>query len=142
MADDDAFESAIRLLRHRDRAATDLDRRLAERGFDDEDRAAALATLTRTGVLDDRRFAENRARSLAARGAGDRFIRHDLAAAGVGTDVIDAALSELQSELERASCLVERRGASSKTARYLSAKGFSEDVVRAAVAQAADEALG
>jgi hypothetical protein len=38
--------------------------------------------------------------------------------------------------------VVERRGASAKTARYLAAKGFSDDVIHAVVALARDEALG
>lgn len=142
MTADDAFESAVRLLRHRDRPTADLDRRLAERGFDHDDRSTAIAALTRTGVVDDVRFAANRARTLASRGAGDRFIRHDLAAAGLETDSIEDALAELEPEAERAARIVERRGGSSKTARYLVGKGFSDNVVRAAVAQADDETLG
>lgn len=143
MADDDAFESAVRLLRHRDRPAADLDRRLAERGFADIERSAAIATLTRTGVLDDVRFAANRARALAARGAGDTLIRHDLAGSGVESCAVEDALRDLEPELERASRVVERRGGpSAKTARYLVAKGFSEDVVRCVVAGTDREALG
>lgn len=137
-----AFESATRLLRHRDFAAADLDRRLADRGFDEADRATAIATLTRTGVLDDCRFATDRARSLAARGAGDRFIEHDLAGAGIARELIEAAVGGLEPESERARMVVARRGASPKTARYLVGKGYSEDVVRTAVAHSDDERLG
>jgi SOS response regulatory protein OraA/RecX len=142
VAAEDAFESAARLLRHRDRAVADLDRRLAERGFGDEDRAAAIATLTRTGVVDDGRFAANRARALASRGAGDRLIRHDLEAAGVDAEAIAAALSEVEPESERVAGIVERRGMGPNTARYLAGKGFSEDAIRAAVARAAKDGLG
>jgi SOS response regulatory protein OraA/RecX len=48
----------------------------------------------------------------------------------------------LDSEAERAGRIIERRGASPKTARYLAGKGFSEDVVHAVVAHARDERLG
>ena len=139
---DAAFESAARLLRHRDLASAELDRRLADRGFDEVERAKAIATLTRTGVLDDGRFATDRARTLAARGAGDEFIHHDLATAGIERELIESAVDDLDSELERARRVVARRGASSKTARYLAAKGYSEDAVRAAVARVEDERLG
>lgn len=142
MSEDAAFETAARLLRHRDRATADLDRRLAERGFDSDERAAALATLVRTGVLDDERFALERARSLAARGAGDALIRHDLATAGVEREHVQAALDELEPESERARRIVERRAGGPRTARYLAGKGFSEDVVRAAVAHANDDGIG
>jgi SOS response regulatory protein OraA/RecX len=107
-----------------------------------DDRRRALETLERTGVVDDRRFAQSRASSLAERGAGDALIRHDLAQAGVDAEVIDHALDAIESEHDRARRIVARRGASAKTARYLVGKGFAEEVVRAAVAQDAEEPLG
>lgn len=142
MSADEAFEAAARLLRHRDRASADLDRRLAERGFADAERAVAIATLTRTGVLDDARFATERARSLAARGAGDRLIRHDLEAAGLGRELVESALDELEPEAERARRIADKRTHSARTVRYLVGKGFSEDAVRVAVARADDEGIG
>ena len=142
MAADEAFESATRLLRHRDRATADLDRRLAASGFAEPERADAIETLTRTGVLDDARFASGRAQALAGRGAGDRLIRHDLAFGGVSRELIDEVVGELEPESERARRIVEKRGASPKTARYLAGKGFSDGAVRAAIAHAEEEALG
>jgi regulatory protein len=130
------------LLRHRDRSATQVDRELAARGVEEEAREEALATLSRTGVVDDARFADARARSLAGRGAGDTLIRHDLAAAGVARDVVEDAIGGLEPESERGRQIVMRRGASAKTARYLAGKGFSEDVVHAVVARAGEQALG
>ena len=62
--------------------------------------------------------------------------------AGVDPDIADAAIGSLESEALRAERIVARRGASAKTARYLAGKGFSEDVVYAAVAHARDEPLG
>jgi regulatory protein len=141
-ASSEAVESAVRALRHRDRTSAQLHRHLAERGFDEAERDEAVAMLVRTGVLDDVRYAENRAAALADRGAGDAYIRHDLAGAGLGGDEIGGALAGLQPEVERAERIVERRGASPKTARYLAGKGFSEDVVRGVVARAAGQALG
>jgi regulatory protein len=52
-----------------------------------------------TGLLDDRRFAEARARTLNARGVPLRAIRMRLRAKGVDTDDIDAALAVLKEEL-------------------------------------------
>jgi SOS response regulatory protein OraA/RecX len=129
-------------LRHRDRSVAQIDHALDERGIEPDTREAALEVLRRTGLLDDARFAEHRAAVLADRGAGDAFIRHDLDVAGIGDDVVEHALGTLQGEHERASRLVERRGASPKTARYLAGKGFSNDVVHAVIARAADESLG
>lgn len=139
---DAAIESALRALRHRDRTGRQLDRHLAECGFAEAERDAALAALARTGLLDDVRYAENRACTLARRGGGDALIRHDLAGAGVGPGEIEAALAALDPQLERAERIVGQRGASAKTARYLAGKGFAGDVIRDVIARAAGEALG
>jgi regulatory protein len=138
----DALESALRALGHRDRSAREIERRLTERGFAPEEREQALEALRRTGVVDDERFARNRAESLAARGAGDELIRHDLVRAGIERDVVDEAVALLEPEARRASRIVERRGAGPKTARYLASKGFSRDVVAAAVASDEGRELG
>jgi SOS response regulatory protein OraA/RecX len=139
---DDAVQAALRLLRHRDRSVAQVDRELQARGFEDDARAEALATLGRTGIVDDTRFAELRATTLAERGAGNALIAHDLTGAGIAPDAVDGAIAALESEQERARRAVQRRGATPKTARYLAGKGFSEDVVREVVARAGDEALG
>ena len=77
-------------------------------------RGEALTTLARIGLVDDRRFAERRADTLAARCAGDALIRHDLDGAGVGADVARDVLEALAPERERAQAIVERRGAMPK----------------------------
>jgi regulatory protein len=92
--------------------------------------------------VDDRRYAESRANALAGRGAGNERIRHELTFAGVDGVVAEAVIEGLPSELERARRIVARRGATPKTARHLAGKGFSDDVVHAAVALPHDEPLG
>jgi SOS response regulatory protein OraA/RecX len=92
--------------------------------------------------VDDRRYAESRALTLAERGAGNERIRYELAFAGIDDEVAEDVIGLLDSEAERAGRIIERRGASPKTARYLAGKGFSEDVVHAVVAHARDETLG
>ena len=139
---EEAVEAALRALHHRDRSAGEIDRKLELRGVPEDERRSALETLIRTGLVDDRRFAETRAANLAARGAGDAFIRHDLARAGVAGEVIDGAIGALEGERERAEAIVARRGGGAKTARYLAGKGFSDDVVHAVVARGDDEPLG
>jgi len=137
-----AVDVALRALRHRDLSARELDERLQAKGFEESDRDDALATLERTGLLDDRRFAENRARSLAARGAGDAAIRHALATAGVASELLEDVFETIEPEAERARSIAARRGASPKTARYLSGKGFSEEVVAGVVAGRSADELG
>jgi regulatory protein len=139
---EDALEQALRTLRLRERSAAEVDRQLATRGVEEPDRRQALETLARTGLVDDRRYAELRASSLAERGAGDQLVRYELERAGVATDLVDEAIATLPRELERAAGIVARRGASARTARHLAGKGFAEDVIRAVIALSQDEPLG
>ncbi|HUG64356.1 MAG TPA: RecX family transcriptional regulator [Gaiellaceae bacterium] len=142
MSYDAALESALRALSHRDRSSAQLEQYLADRGFGEEERRAALEALARTAVVDDERYADNRACALGGRGAGDASIRQDLSTAGVTDEEIEHALAGLEPERQRAERIVARRGSSAKTARYLTGKGFSEDVVRSVVAQGVGETLG
>lgn len=138
----EALESALRALRHRDRSAAELRDWLTRRELPEAACDEALETLARTGLLDDTRFAENRARSLAERGAGDALIRYQLEHAGVEREAIELALAGIEPETRRAAAVVRRRGAGTKTSRYLRSKGFSEEALAGAVATEPDEALG
>jgi regulatory protein len=138
----DAVQAGLAVLRYRDLTESELERKLADRGFSEDERQDAVATLRRTGLLDERRFAESRARSLASRGAGERLIRYELEHAGVPGDLVEDAIGALEQESTRAAAIVRRRGASAKTARYLIAKGFSAEVASEAVASERDEELG
>jgi SOS response regulatory protein OraA/RecX len=138
----DAHEAALRALRHRDLSVRELDERLRERGFSESERDEAIDTLVRTGLVDDVRYAESRARQLAGRGAGDALIRHTLARAGVEATVASDALLTLPPEAERARSVLERRGPGPRTARYLLGKGFSEEVVSGVFAPDGADELG
>jgi regulatory protein len=127
--EEDALECAMRALHHRDRSVRELDQRLRLKGFSEPECEQTIATLLRTGLLDDQRFAEARAMSLAERGAGDALIRHALEVAGVSSELVDDALQAVPPEGERARLVVSRRGSGPRTTRYLAAKGFSEEVV-------------
>jgi regulatory protein len=95
----------------------------------------AVEELLRTGLLDDDRYARERARVLAERGKGDAAIRFELDGAGVEAAAAEDAIASLEPERERAARLAARRGASPATARLLAGRGFDEDVVAAVVAE-------
>jgi regulatory protein len=59
---------------------------------------AVLDRIAALGLLDDARFAEGRARSLAARGRSGSAIRERLRASGVARDGIDQAMARLAEE--------------------------------------------
>lgn len=132
-----AVEAALRALRAGDRSAAELDRRLAARGAEPEERREVLDLLERVGYVNDERFALGRARVLAERGSGDALIRDDLERRGITGDAIEAALASLEPEDVRAALIASARGSSVKTARYLAARGFGEDAVSAALPSAA-----
>ena len=138
----DARAVALRALRTRDHTAASLARRLAERGAAAAVGRETVAAAERAGLVDDRRFARERAALLARRGAGDLLIVDDLERQGVPPEAARAALDALEPEAERAAALVAARGASAKTARRLAANGFSEASLEPLIAELAADALG
>jgi regulatory protein len=133
-----AFAAAGAALRAQDLPARRLEQRLEGRGIPAPQRAEALAALGRAGIVDDERYARNRALALAGRGAGDAAIRYDLERRDLAAESIEAALQALEPEQARADRIVAVRGRSPATARFLARKGFGEDSVEAA----AGEVLG
>jgi SOS response regulatory protein OraA/RecX len=66
-------------------------------------------------------------------------IRFDLAGRGVDAETIEEALAGIEPERERAVRLVERLGATVKTAAQLRRKGFSEESLAGALRQVGSE---
>ncbi len=132
---EEALAVATRALARREHSTRGLRERLLRAGVSDVEAEDALEELQRVGLLDDARFASERARVLAERGKGDAAIRFDLERAGVDTAAIEAAIADLEPESERAARVVVRRGATPATARLLASRGFDEGIVEALVAQ-------
>ena len=130
----EALAVATRALARREHSQRSLRERLRRAGVAEDDAEAVVEELRHAGLVDDARFAEERARVLAERGKGDAAIRFDLERAGVGAAEIEAALGSLDPEHKRAAALIARRGATSATARLLAGRGFDEEVVAALVA--------
>jgi SOS response regulatory protein OraA/RecX len=126
----EALRRAAAALSHRDRSTAGLDAVLARRGIGPAQRAEAVETMSRLGYLDDQRYAEGRAAALAGRGYGDEAIRVDLARDDLAGEVIAAALSGLEPELERARRL-SRRPDPARAARSLAGRGFAPETVAA-----------
>ena len=101
------------------------------------DRARALETLTRAGLLDDERFARGRATALAARGYGDAAIGFDLERQGVAAELATGVLEELEPERDRAVRVAAAAGGAARAARVLARRGFGEDAIEAAVGHVA-----
>jgi regulatory protein len=94
-------DAALRALRAADRSRAELDARLAQHGFRDDERVEALDELERLGYVDDERTAALRAERLAERGYGDAYIRADLERRGLPADEALAAIEPEFQRLER-----------------------------------------
>jgi len=137
-----AFDVATKALARRDFSERGLRERLERAGVDPAEADRVLARLCDEGVLNEARFATNRARALAERGKGNAAIRFDLEAQFLPGELIEAALGELEPERVRAERIVVRRGPGPATARLLASRGFEHDIIEAAVASTPRAALG
>lgn len=120
---------------------------------------ALITRLRRSGLLDDRGYAEAKAASLHRRGLSSRAIRHRLAAHGITPELVDHALETLSDgpaearDLAAAAAYARRRrlgpyrpaeSRSTNRARDLAAlgrAGFSYDVARQVIDAADVETL-
>jgi SOS response regulatory protein OraA/RecX len=128
----EALAAASRALRGRDLATAELEKRLERAGVAPAPRAETLAVLDRAGLVDDRRFAADRAEALAARGYGDAWIRLDLERRGIADEVAEDAIGRLEGERGRLERIMARRGGGPRVAGILARRGFGEDAVEAA----------
>jgi regulatory protein len=124
-----ALARATRALATRDRSRGELEERLERAGVCAAAREEAIATLEASGVLDDARVAESRARELARRGYGNAAIRSDLARRRIPSDAARAAIDALEPELERAQSFLAAHVVSPAMLRRLAARGFSRDTL-------------
>jgi regulatory protein len=138
----DALDAAARALTRRDRSEAGVLEVLRRKGVAEDEAVDAVETLRRLGAVDDERFADAGATSLAERGYGDAAIAFRLDREGVSRELAERAVSALEPETERARQLVARRGATAKTARWLASRGFGPDSVEAAIAEGEGAELG
>ncbi len=138
----DAVDAAARALAVRDHTRASLAARLVQRGFADDDCAAAVDALVLSGYLDDGRFAQRRAETLADRGVGNALIDDDLRRQGVPAATAAAAIAELEPEATRAERVAAVRGRTARTARFLARKGFAAESLEALVADLDGRTVG
>jgi len=96
-----AYDRALRMLASRGRPASDLVRKLVEKGEAQSDARAAVERLVGLGLVDDAAFARNFVRSKSSR-LGVRRLSGELSRLGVARPVIEAAIaSERPSDPEQ-----------------------------------------
>jgi regulatory protein len=138
----EARGAALSALSRRDLSAATLRSRLAAKGIAPVDREAAVVTMKRAGLVDDQRFARERASALAARGAGDALIRDDLERRGIAGDLVGEAIASVELEFDRARKILAGQDRSPRALRRLMAKGFSEETLDGLIADQPETELG
>ncbi len=103
---DRAHRKALRLLQVRNRSCKEIEDRLRAGGYREGVTGAILERLKRSGLLDDRRFALERARAMGKRkGWGPRKLRWDLSRYGLADELIDQAVEQAYGKLSRTSIM-------------------------------------
>jgi regulatory protein len=138
-----AYQKALGLLARREHSARELKSKLAQRGFDADENAAALERLQSRDFQSDARFGEMLVRSRIEGGYGPRWIIAELRTHGIGEDRASALIAAaepdwpglVRRQLRRryggksAANLAER----SKRASFLLRRGFDASTVRLAI---------
>jgi SOS response regulatory protein OraA/RecX len=122
-----ALAAATRSLAASDRSKRALEQRLAHAGHSAAAREDAIASLARTGALDDERLAESRAELLARRGYGDRAIHADLRRRMVAPEAAATAVAALEPEIVRLRGVLENTIVTPALLRRLAGRGFSRE---------------
>ncbi|MBW1809472.1 MAG: regulatory protein RecX [Deltaproteobacteria bacterium] len=140
-----AHNKALRLLGIRNRSRKEVKDRLQAYGYSDEITHQVIVRLEDTGLVDDRKFAFERARSMGkGKGWGPRKLRWDLARYGVSSELTDLAVEQAYGRQPRTKimCRLVRkrygeevlgvetdRKTRAKALRFLLGRGFEPDEV-------------
>jgi regulatory protein len=138
-----SYAYSIALLAMRDYTASELRRKLKERGYLEIAIEPVIFDLESESKLNDRRYGFNLVASRAGRGRGPVRIRQELRRAGLDDEAIDEAVSKGEDApdflaLARAARtrkfgpgLPKDRKERARQARFLQYRGFSNDHIRA-----------
>jgi len=131
------------MLARRGHFRAELERKLADKGHDGEEIAAALERLSRLGYLDDAALARREAERLrAARGLGRAAVGAELRRKGAPASEIGELLEGISDDDEEERALAvgrrwlrSRRGGAAALARHLDRKGYAASVIRRTLAE-------
>jgi regulatory protein len=146
-----ARERAVRLITAKERSHAGLVQRLVDDGFSGSVAEDTVSDMARIGLVDDERFANALARTLArARGAGRARITRELQMAGIDDDLASSALEDaLDPDQERvaaarlAASAATRPGATvDRIAARLVRRGYRSAVALSAAREAVEASSG
>jgi regulatory protein len=139
-----AMNTAVRILTHRDHSRYELEQKLQQRGFESNIIDAVIAECERLDYINDSRTARVYISQLKRKCFGKRYIRMALKKKRLGRTAIEKILPESYSEAderENAGRLLEKKKErfaretdphkkSDKIYRFLYSRGFSTAVIR------------
>jgi regulatory protein len=144
-----ATDSAARFLALRPRSTKEIRDNLARKGIPPPVIDAALERLTALGYIDDRAFADLWVRArMTHKPTSPRALRYELRQKGVGNDVIDDALTDLDAEdaayraaqsQTRRFRGAQRRDFHLKVSAFLQRRGFSYQIARTTIRRLMEE---
>lgn len=140
------LDRALRILAVRDHSCRELERKLAAKGCPEQLASFIVARCLEWKYLDDGRFAERFAREKSCAGWGPRKIRAELMRRGIDPAAADAVCRDLKNsedapdQFATALELAEKKAAQGRSfasvCRFLSSRGFDNEVITKAAAQA------
>ena len=142
-----AKEYALRALERRDYSARELTRKLLDKGYEEEEAAAAVERLMELGFVDDARYAPLLVRHYAAKGYGAQRVKQELSRRGFARELWDAAMEEMPQQDDTVDRLLRSRLRSETPDRaeirrasdYLLRRGYRWDEIKSALARLGSE---
>lgn len=130
-----------RLLSTRERSLQESQKRLLDKGYQEQVVSLVLERAQACGLLDDQRFAQGLIKDKLAAGWGTRRIEQELYRFGINKEFVEGYPEDFVTEedqLQNALRALERHHSRSKNPqqaayRYLISKGYSPDIVTAAI---------
>ena len=137
-----ARDDALNLLSYRSRSTKELERRLKQKGYEEETIREAVTGLQRVDLINDERFTNDWIKNrMTYRPMGKMRLTWELRQKGVAPELIDDALGEIDEEKEYEAALelakskagkiteVDVRSKRQKLASLLQRRGFNWDTV-------------
>ena len=136
-------EKALELVSQRQMSAKELNRKLRDKGADEETADYCVQWVLERGLIDEERYAASIVRHYGARGYGEGRIRQELMRRGVPRELWDDAMNELPEDTSKIDRLVASklrdpvdRDAVRKLSASLYRRGYSSEEIREALERA------
>ena len=136
-------EKALEFVSQRQMSASELNKKLRDKGADEETADYCVQWILERGLLDEERYAAAVVRHYAAKGYGEGRVRQELMRRGVPRDLWDDALSTMAEDTSRLDRLVASklrdpgdRDAVRKLSASLYRRGYSGEEIREALERA------